>query len=97
MGIFSERLKFHSTLQVIPRFGLNSHCFDLISKRGSWFEFTLVCLSHSKEICSLDLQCLLKIGEEGMSLFGLFRLTVILLWILERPGLTDQLLRHCFI
>ena len=33
MGIFSEEFKFHSTLQVILRFGLNSHCFDLISKR----------------------------------------------------------------
>ena len=53
MGMFSEGFKFHNTLQVIPRFGLNSHCFDLISKRDSWLEFTLVCLSQSKEICSI--------------------------------------------
>ena len=97
MGIFSERLKFHNTLQIILRFGLNSHCFDLISKRGSWFEFTLFCLSQSKEIRSLDLQCLLKISEKGMRLISLFWLTAALLWILERTGLIDQRAKVLFI
>ena len=83
MGIFSEEFKFHSILQFIPRFGLNSRCFDLISERNKWLEFMLFSLSQSNTGCSIGFTVFMRL----ISPFGL---TAASLWILDKTGLIDQ-------
>ena len=68
MGIFSEEFKFLSTSQFIPRFGLNLHCLDLISKGDSGVNS--VCLGQSKKVCSLDLQYWRRISVYDKSVRG---------------------------